>query len=255
MKIAVLVKHVPDTYGERQLDPATGRTDRTAGDQVIDEISERAVEVALAHKDHEKSTEVLVVTMGPAQATDALRKALAMGADRAIHVVDDALAGADLMVTATVLAAALRPEGCDLLIAGNESTDGRGGVLPALLAELLGLPLLSALRTVRLTDGEVSGTRITDAASTQVRAPLPAIISITEQLPDARFAGLRGIMAAKRKPTATVGLAELGLATPRSRTLVTSTAAMPRRTGGPRIEDDGTAARQLAQFLADRHLI
>ena len=164
MKIAVLVKHVPDTYGERQLDPATRRADRAAGDQVIDEISERAVEVALAHKDQEKSTEVVAVTMGPAQATDALRKSLAMGADRAIHVVDDALAGADLMVTATVLAAALRPEGFDLVIAGNESTDGRGGVLPALLAELLGLPLLSALRTVRLTDTEVSGARVTDAA-------------------------------------------------------------------------------------------
>jgi electron transfer flavoprotein beta subunit len=255
MKIAVLIKHVPDTYGERQLDPTTGRTDRAAGDQVIDEISERAVEVALAHKDQEKATEVVAVTMGPAQATDALRKALAMGADRAVHVVDDALAGADLMVTATVLAAALATERCDLVIAGNESTDGRGGVLPALLAELLGLPLLSALRTVRLTDGEVSGTRVTDAASTQVRAQLPAVISITEQLPDARFAGLRGIMAAKRKPMAKLGLADLGLETPRSRTVVTSTAALPRRTGGPRIEDDGTAARQLAGFLADRHLI
>lgn len=255
MKIAVLVKHVPDTYGERQLDPATGRTDRSAGDQVIDEISERAVEVALAHKDQDRSTEVVAVTMGPPQATDALRKSLAMGADRAVHVVDDALAGADLMVTATVLAAALRPEEFDLVIAGNESTDGRGGMIPALLAEMLGLPLLSALRTVGLTDGEVSGTRITDAASTQVRALLPAVISITEQLPDARFAGLRGIMAAKRKPQAKVTLADLGLETPRSRTLVTSTAAVPRRTGGPRIEDDGTAARQLADFLADRHLI
>ncbi len=255
MKIAVLVKHVPDTYGERQLDPAMRRADRTAGDQVIDEISERAVEVALAHKDREKSTEVVAVTMGPAQATDALRKSLAMGADRAIHVVDDALAGADLMVTATVLAAALRAEGLDLVIAGNESTDGRGGVLPALLAEMLGLPLLSALRTVRLTDTEVSGARVTDAASTEVRAQLPAIISITEQLPDARFAGLRGIMAAKRKPMARVGTADLGLEHPTSRTVVTSATALPRRTGGPRVEDDGTAARQLADFLADRHLI
>ncbi|MDO8120231.1 electron transfer flavoprotein subunit beta/FixA family protein [Isoptericola sp. b490] len=255
MKIAVLVKHVPDTYGERRLDPATGWADRTAGDQVIDEISERAVEVALAHKDQDRSTEVVVVTMGPPQATDALRKALAMGADRAVHVLDDALAGADLVVTATVLATALRPERFDLVIAGNESTDGRGGMLPALLAEMLGLPLLSALRTVGLTEREVSGTRITDAASTQVRAQLPAVISITEQLPDARFAGLRGIMAAKRKPQAKLTLAALGLEEPRPRTVVTSTTAVPGRTGGPRIEDDGSAARQLADFLADRHLI
>lgn len=255
MKIAVLVKHVPDTYGERQLDPATHRADRTSGDQVIDEISERAVEVALAHKDQDRSTEVVAVTMGPAQATDALRKSLAMGADRAVHVVDDALAGADLMATATVLAAALRPEGPDLVITGNESTDGRGGVLPALLAELLGLPLLSALRSVRLTAAEVSGARVTDAAATEVRAALPAIISITEQLPDARFAGLRGIMAAKRKPMAKVGAAELGLDAPASRTVVTSATPLPRRTSGPRVEDDGTAARQLADFLADRHLI
>ncbi len=255
MKIAVLVKHVPDTYDERQLDPTTNRADRTTGDQVIDEISERAVEVALAHKDHEKSTDVVVITMGPAQATDALRKSLAMGADRAIHITDDALAGADLMATATVVAAALAAEPFDLIITGNESTDGRGGVLPALLAEHLGLPLLSALRSVELTDTEVAGTRITEAATTQVRAGLPAMISITEQLPDARFAGLRGIMAAKRKPMSKIGLADLGLATPQSPSVVLSATALPARTGGPRIEDDGTAAQQLADFLANRHLI
>jgi electron transfer flavoprotein beta subunit len=255
MRIAVLVKHVPDTYDERQLDPATGRADRTTGDQVIDEISERAVEVALTHKDSDKSTEVVVVTMGPPQATDALRKALAMGADRATHVVDDSLAGADLIATSAVLAAALNTEPFDLVITGNESTDGRGGMMPALLSERLGLPLLSALRSVDLTDTEVTGTRITETSTTQVRASLPAVISITEQLPDARFAGLRGIMAAKRKPMAKLCPADLGLAEVTSPSVVTSTTALPPRTGGPRIEDNGTAARQLVDFLADRHLI
>src|ERR1700712_465289 len=123
MKIAVLVKQVPDTYGERKLDVATGLIDRDASDAVMDEINERALEVALTLKDSDKSTEVVLITMGPASAKDALRKGLSMGADSAVHVLDDDLEGSDAPTTATVLAAALRQQSFDLVIAGNESTD------------------------------------------------------------------------------------------------------------------------------------
>jgi electron transfer flavoprotein beta subunit len=255
MKIVVLVKQVPDTWGERRLDPGTGRADRTSGDQVIDEIGERAVELALAHKDGDRSIEVVVATMGPASATDVLRKALAMGADRAIHVQDDQLAGADLRVTAAVLAAAVRREGFDLLVTGNESTDGRGGALAAMLAEHLGVPLLSALTTARSDGTTVVGTRVGDSGTARVRAPLPAVVSITEAMPEARFAGLRGIMAAKRKPMTRLAVADLGLDLPPAGTVVRSANARPQRSAGTLVVDDGSAARALADFLAERHLI
>ncbi|MBK5238278.1 MAG: electron transfer flavoprotein subunit beta/FixA family protein, partial [Actinomycetales bacterium] len=145
MKIVVLMKQVPDTWGDRSLNLETGWVDRTSDAQVIDEINERALEVALCQKDSDKSTEVIVLTMGPADVSDSLRKALAMGCDSAIHILDDTLAGSDAARTATMLAAALREVNADLIIAGNESTDGRGGVVPAMIAEHLGLAHLGML--------------------------------------------------------------------------------------------------------------
>ncbi|MBU4337448.1 MAG: electron transfer flavoprotein subunit beta/FixA family protein [Actinobacteria bacterium] len=255
MKIAVLVKQVPDTWDPRRLDPSTYRADRTGGEQVVDEIDERAVEVALAHRDRVGQTEVVVVTMGPDGARDVLRRMLAMGADRAVHVLDDALAGADLVRTAEALAAVLVAEAPDLVVAGNESTDGRGGVLPAMLAEHLGLALLSGLTSIEVDGTRVSGTRTNEAGTAHVHAQLPAVVSITEQLPEARVAGLRGIMAAKRKPVARFTANDLGLAPSGATTRVLTAAPRPPRTAGERLTDDGTAARRLADFLADRHLI
>lgn len=255
MRIVVLVKQVPDTYGERALDPATGKVDRVSGDQVIDEICERALEVALAAKDADKSIEVTVMTMGPADATGALRKALSMGADAAVHIVDDGLAGADLVATGTVLAAALRRDGFDLVITGNESTDGRGGMLAAYLGAVLGVPSLTALGTVSIDAATVSGTRTTDAARTSAHAALPAVISITEALPDARFPSFKGIMGAKRKPLTTVSLAELGVELPAAASVVKSTTARPARAAGTKITDEGDAGVKLAEYLAAEHLI
>jgi electron transfer flavoprotein beta subunit len=255
MKIAVLVKQVPDTWDPRRLDPSTHRADRTGGEQVVDEIDERAVEVALAHRDQAGQTEVVVVTMGPDGARDVLRKTLAMGADRAVHVLDDTLAGADLVRTAEALAAVLVAEAPDLVVAGNESTDGRGGALPAMLAEHLGLALLSGLTSIEIDGARVSGTRTSEAGTAHVHAQLPAVVSITEQLPEARVAGLRGIMAAKRKPVARFTATDLGLAPVGATTRVLTAAPRPPRTAGERLTDDGTAARRLADFLADRHLI
>jgi len=255
MKIVVLIKQVPDTYGERTLNTSTGLLDRDASDRVIDEIDERALEVALKQKDADKSVEVVLLTMGPAEAKDGLRKGLSMGADSAVHVLDDGLAGSDARRTASVLAAALRAQGADLIIAGNESTDGRGGVVPALVAEYLGLPLLSFINAAEISNGAVSGDRSTDSGTVRAHAALPAVVSITERSAEARFPNFKGIMTAKRKPMLVVTLGELGVDAGQARSVVVSTAARPARTAGTKIVDEGNAGVQLAEYLASARLI
>jgi electron transfer flavoprotein beta subunit len=255
MKIVVLIKQVPDTAEERTLDLATGRLDREAADSVVDEINERALESALKIKDAAKSTEVVVMTMGPADATKALRKALSMGADSAVHIVDDTLTGADIARTAAVLAAALQTTGFDVVLAGNESTDGRGGVVPAMVAEHLGLPLLGSLVSTDITDGRVSGVRQGDGATLAVHAPLPAIISVTERFAEARFPNFKGILTAKRKPVTTLTAAELDVPAGRARSVVVSTVERPPRAAGKKVIDDGTAATELAEYLVANRLV
>ncbi|RLK46726.1 electron transfer flavoprotein subunit beta/FixA family protein [Microbacterium telephonicum] len=257
MKIVVLVKEVPDTYGDRKLDLETGLAQRAASERVIDEIGERALEVALSHADANAGTEVVVLSMAPEEAQASVRKALAMGAASAVQVVDPALAGADLGVTAKVLAAAVQRAGFDLVITGNLSTDGSGGVIPAMIAERLGVPQATALSAVTITDTTVSGTRATDAGTAQVSAPLPAVISITEALPDARFPNFKGIMAAKKKPLEVVTLADLGIdVDPASapQTILTAVGAKPPRGAGVKITDEGDAGEQLAAFLIENRL-
>lgn len=254
MKIVVLVKQVPDTWGDRKLDTSSGRLDRRASDPIIDEIGERAIEVALQRKDADKSTEVVVVTMGPSSASDVLRKGLAMGADSGIHIVDDALAGADLAWTANALAAAIGT-GWDLVVAGNESTDGRGGVIAAMLAERLGVPHLTSLDSVEIAPDRVSGVRATEYGTVDAHAALPAVISVTERSAEPRFPGFKGILGAKKKPVATVGVADLGISAPASASVVVSASERPARTAGRIVTDDGTAAQQLADFLAAERLI
>jgi electron transfer flavoprotein beta subunit len=255
MKIVVLIKQVPDTWGERRLDPTTGWVDRAASDRIVDEIGERALEVALTHKDRAKDTEVVALTMGPATATEALRKALSMGADAAVHVLDDALAGADLLRTASVLASAIRSTGFDVVIAGNESTDGRGGVIPAMVAELLGVPAALNLDSVELRDGEVAGSRSVEDATMAVRASLPALVSITERTEEPRFPNFKGIMGAKKKPMTVLSVADLEAADAASTSVILSVSERPPRAGGQVIVDDGTAATQLADYLVSNRLV
>lgn len=257
VKIIVLVKQVPDTEEERRLDPVTGRLDREASDIVADEINERSLEVALRHKDANKGSEVVVLTMGPASATQALRKALSMGADSAVHVMDDRLEGADIAMTAAVLAAAVQRTGFDLVVAGNESTDGGAGVVPAMMAEHLGLALLSSLNTVELTGDTVAGEVSVEGGSLAVSAVLPAIVSVTERAAEARFPNFKGIMTAKRKPLATLSLADLGLSPDAAggTSTVLTISERPARTAGKKVVDDGTAAAELAGFLAAGCLI
>ncbi|MDQ4214488.1 electron transfer flavoprotein subunit beta/FixA family protein [Microbacterium capsulatum] len=258
MKIVVLVKEVPDTYGERTLSLETGLADRGASEAVIDEIGERALEVALAHADAVDGVEVSILTVGPDSATTSIRKGLAMGAGTATHVADPALVGADLGLTAEVIAAALRADGWDLVIAGNQSTDGTAGMLPAMVAELLAVPVLTDLGTVAIETGAVSGTRAGDEAVMQVRAELPAVISITEQLPDARFANFKGIMAAKKKPIAVKTLGDLGIDAEdmtASRAIMIGISARPPRQAGVKVVDDGSAVAQLTSFLIENRLV
>jgi electron transfer flavoprotein beta subunit len=254
MKIVVLVKQVPDTYGERQLDTTTGRIDRPDADLVIDEICERALEVALTHKDA-TDAEVVLLTMGPANATTMLRKGLAIGADSAVHIVDDGLAGADMLRTSAVLASALERERFDLVITGNESTDGRGGSMAAMLSERLGLPHATYLNTVEISGTTVSGERAGENNTRTIRATLPAIVSVTERMPEARFPTFKGSMRAKKKPIKTLTLADLPVPTSKGQSVVISTSQRPPRQAGTKIIDDGSAATQLVDFLTSSRLI
>ena len=257
MRIVVLVKEVPDTYGDRTLNLETGLADRAASEAVADEICERALEVALAYADGAAGTEVVVLTAAPESASATIRKALATGAQSAIHVVDDGMLGADLGLTAEALSAAIQRTGFDLVIAGNVSTDGSGGVLSAMLGERLGVAQLSGLSEVTISPEGVSGTRPVDGGVQRVSAMLPAVISVTEALPEARFANFKGIMAAKKKPLEVVSLAELGvdpLDPEAARSIVLTVGEKPARAAGVKIVDEGDAGEQLAAFLAENRL-
>jgi len=257
VKIAVLVKEVPDTYGDRKLSLETGLADRGASEKVLDEIGERALEVALKFADANADTEIVVVSAAPESSAATIRKGLAMGAASALQVADEGLLGADLGLTAEVLAAAVKRGGFDLVITGNQSTDGNGGMLGSMLAELLDVPALTSLSSVEITADAVSGVRSSDAASVQVQASLPAVISITEALPEGRFPNFKGIMAAKKKPFETVTLADLGIDPEdhsASRSIMIGLSEKPPREAGVKITDEGDAGTQLAEFLIQNRL-
>jgi electron transfer flavoprotein beta subunit len=250
-----MIKQVPDTYGPVGLNSSTGLLDRSSGEQVFDEITERALEVALQQKEAHGG-DVVVLTMGPEQAIDALRKALAMGADRGVHILDDGLAGSDAVRTSEILAAALRRIGFDLALAGDRSTDGQGGVVPAMIAERLGVAQATYLASLGTDGRSVTGERATEAGIQTLCAALPAVVSVTEKVADPRYPNFRGIMKAKKKPVDVWSVADLGLdrAAP-AVSRIGSIAERPARQAGVRIVDDGTAARQLAQYLSTSGLV
>ncbi len=258
MKIAVLIKEVPDTGADRVLNLETGLADRAASEAVLDEIGERTLEVALKYADSAPGTEIVLVTMGPDSAQATLRKGLAMGATSAVHISDEALLGADLLLTADTLAAALRRDDYNLILTGNMSTDGAAGVLPAMLAELLDLPAATGLSEIAIDAQSLEGKRESEGVSAQLRVSLPAIASITESLPDARFPNFKGIMAAKKKPIEVLSLADLGidpLPTDTARTIMLSVSKKPPREAGTVITDDGQAGSALADFLIKNNLV
>jgi len=258
MKIFVLVKEVPDTYGDRKLNLETGLADRGAGDVVLDEITERALEVALSFADKNDGTEVVALSMAPETSTASIRRALAIGAGSAVHIADERLLGADLGLTAETLAAAIRRGGADLVITGNLSTDGSAGLIPSMLAEHLDFGAATALSAVEIAADAVSGTRAADDGAQQVSVALPAVISITEALPDARFPNFKGIMAAKKKPLEVLSLDDLDVsADPGAapRTIMTTVSEKPPRAAGVKITDEGDAGAQLVDFLVQNRLV
>ncbi|MFL6140281.1 MAG: electron transfer flavoprotein subunit beta/FixA family protein [Labedaea sp.] len=258
--IVVLVKQVPDTYSERKLTDADHTLDRDSADAVLDEINERAVEEALLLKEAQGG-EVTVLSVGPERASEAIRKALSMGADKAIHVSDPALHGADVVQTAKVLAAAIqRVDGVELVIAGNEASDGSGGAVPAILAELLGYPQLTHARKVELDGGTLKVDRETDDGITHLEAALPAVVSVGEKINEPRYPSFKGIMAAKKKPVDTVTVADLGLdagefGLANAWTAVVEAAPKPPRGAGQRVNDEGDGGAQIAAYLVSQKLI
>ncbi|WP_097976906.1 electron transfer flavoprotein subunit beta/FixA family protein, partial [Streptomyces sp. gb14] len=210
LRIVVCVKYVPDATGDRRFaDDLT--LDREDVDGLLSELDEYAVEQALQIADEADDAEITVVTVGPEDAKDALRKALSMGADKAVHVEDDDLHGTDVMGTSLVLAKAVEKTGYDLVICGMASTDGVMGVLPALLAERLGVPQVTLLSEVSVDGGVVTGRRDGDTATEQLQASLPAVVSVTDQSGEARYPSFKGIMAAKKKPVESLDLEDLEL--------------------------------------------
>jgi electron transfer flavoprotein beta subunit len=260
MNIAVLIKQVPDTYSERTLRSADGILDRAAADPVLDEINERAVEAALQLKEAHGG-EVTVVCMGPAPAADAIRKALSMGADRAVHLSDDALAGSDAVQTARALAQVIKTlPGMDLILAGNGASDGRVAAVPAMVADVLDLPALTHARQITVDGTTVTVRRETDRGAVGLTAELPAVISVGEKLNEPRYPSFKGIMAAKKKPVtqlsaadAGIGAAETGLAS--ALTKVTSVTPKPPKSAGQKTADDGDGGAQIAAYLVAQKLI
>ncbi|TLF79186.1 electron transfer flavoprotein subunit beta/FixA family protein [Nocardia cyriacigeorgica] len=258
--IVVLIKQVPDTWSERKLSDGDFTLDREAADAVLDEINERAVEEALLIKEAQGG-EVTVLSAGPDRATEAIRKALSMGADKAIHINDPAIHGSDAVQTAWVLAGALgQVEGVELVIAGNEATDGRAGAVPAIIAEYLGIPQLTHLRKLTVDGDKITGERETDEGVFKLEATLPAIVSVTEKINEPRFPSFKGIMAAKKKEVQTFTLADLGIdpstvGVANAGTVVTASTPKPPRTAGEKIADEGDGGTKIAQYLIGQKII
>lgn len=259
LRIVVCVKYVPDATGDRHFaDDLT--LDREDVDGLLSELDEYAVEQALQIADAADDAEITVVTVGPEDAKDALRKALSMGADKAVHVEDDDLHGTDVIGTSLVLAKAVEKTGFDLVICGMASTDGVMGKAFTLLAERLGVPQVTLLSEVAVDGGVVTGRRDGDTASEQLEASLPAVVSVTDQSGEARYPSFKGIMAAKKKPVESLDLDDLGLDADEvglagAWTAVDSATERPARTAGTIVKDEGEGGKQLAGFLAGQKFI
>lgn len=263
--IVVLIKQVPDTWSERKLTDGDYTLDREAADSVLDEINEKAVEEALQIREREAADgvdgSVTVLTAGPERATDAIRKALSMGADKAVHLKDDRMHGSCVVQTAWALARALGTiEGTELVIAGNESTDGSGGAVPAIIAEYLGLPQLTHLRTLSLDGGKVTGERETDEGVFTLEATLPAVVSVAEKINEPRFPSFKGIMAAKKKEVTVLTLDDIGVGADEvglenAGSTVLSSTPKPPKTAGEKVADEGEGGSQVAQYLVAQKII
>jgi electron transfer flavoprotein beta subunit len=255
MKIAVCVKQVPEA-AHRRMNVSTKRLDRS-GEGALNAFDANAVEEALRLKETGGDGEVVVVSMGPEKAVDALRKALAMGADRAVLVSDDDAAGSDLVATSKVLAAALERENADLILFGQYAADSEGAVLWAAVAERLRRPLVSQVAELTVEGGALTGRRQTEFGYDVIRAPLPAVVAVADSINEPRYPSLKGIMGAKKKQQDVLSLADLGVDAGEgaSRTSVLALGDPPPRGDSQKVEDDGNAAAQIVDFLAEKRLV
>ena len=258
MKIVVCVKQVPDTWAEKKLsDDAT--LDRASVDAVVNELDEYAIEEALQIAEA-NSGEVVVLSMGPDRANESIRKALSMGADRGVHVVDDALHGSCAMATSKTLAKAIEAEAPDLVIFGSESTDARMSVVPAMVAERLGYPQLTFANKVEVGGGAIKIQRQTESGYDEVEASTPAVVSVVEKINEPRYPNFKGIMAAKKKPVDTKSLGDLGLdaagvGSGAATSVVTEFHDAPARAAGVVVTDAGDGGVQIAEFLSTQKFI
>ncbi|MGL5931141.1 MAG: electron transfer flavoprotein subunit beta/FixA family protein [Dermatophilaceae bacterium] len=263
MNIVVCVKHVPDAQSDRTFQESDRTVDRAGVDGLLSELDEYAVEEALKVVETAGEGEVTVVTIGPAGAADAIKKALQMGADRGVHVLDDAIHGSDAIATSLVLAEAVRKTtggSPELVLTGMSSTDGVMGVVPAMLAERLGLPQVTYASELTVDGGTVVIRRDGDTASETIEASLPALVSVTDQINEPRYPSFKGIMAAKKKPVDTWSLADLGIDPAQvglgaAWTEVLSVAKRPPRQQGQVVTDEGDGGAKLAEFLAGQKFL
>src|SRR5881409_3498017 len=252
MKIAVCVKQVPE--GNRHLDPESKRLDRS-GEGALNPFDANAVEEALRLKDAGGEGEVVLVSLGPPKAQDALRKALAMGADRAVLLSDDGAAGADLVATSAALAKALERESADLVLFGQQANDSDGAVLWAAVADRLRLPVISQAAEISHADGKLTVKRQTEFGYDVIETPMPAVVAVSDAINEPRYPSLKGIMGAKSKPQETLSLAELGVDGLESGTEVYALNDPPARGDSRKIEGDGNAAQAVLDFLAEKRLV
>jgi electron transfer flavoprotein beta subunit len=258
MKIAVCVKQVPESQAKR-IDVTTKRLDRS-GEAALNAFDANAIEEALRVKEATGEGEVVLVSLGPEKALDALRKGLAMGADRAVLVADEAAAGSDLVATSLALAKALEREAVDLVLLGQQAGDSDGAVLWAAVAERLQLPVVSQAAELSIADGKVRVKRQTEFGYDVIEAPLPAVVAVSDAINEPRYPSLKGIMGAKKKPQERLSLDDLGLDPAQlgeagSRTEVLLLGDPPVRGETVRINDDGTGAEKIVEFLAQRRLL
>jgi electron transfer flavoprotein beta subunit len=258
MKIAVCVKQVPESQAKR-VDPGTKRLDRS-GEGALNAFDANAVEEALRVKDATGDGEVVLVSLGPEKALDALRKALAMGADRAVLVSDAGAAGSDLVATSLALAKALEREAPDLVLFGQQSSDADGAVLWAAVAERLRRPVVSQAAELTVAEGKVRVKRQTEYGYDVIEAPLPAVVAVSDAINEPRYPSLKGIMGAKKKPQEALSLADVGVDAAQageagSKTEVLALGDPPARGDTVKIEDDGSGAEKIADFLAEKRLL
>ncbi len=265
MNIVVCVKYVPDATADRTFNDSDSTVDRVGVDGLLSELDENAIEEALKIVEAGEG-EVTVLTVGPEQAVDAVRKGLQMGAHRGVHVSDEAIHGSDAAATSLVLATALtklREESeaaWDLVVCGMASTDGSMGVLPAMLAERLDLPQVTLASEVSVDGSKVTIRRDGDVATETIEGEAPLVLSVTDHANEPRYPSFKGIMAAKKKPMTTWSLADLGVdagevGLEAAWTRVDGFSARPPRQAGTIVTDEGDGAGKLVEFLAGQKFI